>query len=950
MPEEESLPGPFMDPGTPTATGHMARLEAEFRAKEASLAEREGECVVRESEIAAMLRTQAATRAESEAAAQAIARIQAANVGLKAELERREQELSDREFALQAREARSGATSIADRETAVAKAESDSMRLNEASMQREAAADEREKILQELTALMREREHACNARETQLASGEAALRDASVDLLDRSTHQQQRHGPSENDDSADLAMASGLLERRVADVARRETQCEEREAATEDFLDEIRKLHASVQEREQNAAEREETLDKLGEAIERRQANLTVAEKQRGDALDAIQESLSQREREMERREAGGGGADGVGAMTTGVGAMTTVVASASSPPRSPNKKVNFAAVAAAAADGVNKDAGEDHAGDGEPTEKDEEIAKMAKMCEVLMMKCELLELEKRSAEEKLVQMTEVATTAAALAQKLDDAVNSQQVLITETKAERDTLRTALEDGGRTPTAANDEAGGSQTALQKALMDTLVARSEALEAGFVDLEERAQAAQSSSQRDRAALESATARQRLLESEARHLRAENATLASTPPPTKSRVSVRLAKELESAKAEIASLRLARIAADRKAAAAENAAKNAVARIRKSASQGAAKFGKREAERLAEKELGRARRDAERANEELAMVRITHEAELGEMARSAASERGVEAVWVKLADAARHECDENKRALADTEASLDAARREGRAMYATTFAAMAATAAANDKLDFRTAALDACAAALETAAAAAKVDGDDLDGECDFDVVADALSAPIEALGVLEELALTAAAKYADSDVGELEARVCAAVGGVVDAARGIAAAAAALKAINERHALRTPPPSTLTSATSPLAFDAGFDVATSPFTFDQPSPVIVAPAEAPLIDLKSPPRSPVRATPPPAARVPPPRGGRATPPAAAVPWANDLLPRVGRRVDAVVSSPEDSLVASVERATSPAMQRLSAIEASLSSRRVSMMDRIKMFDK
>ena len=490
MPEEESLPGPFMDPGTPTATGHMARLEAEFRAKEASLAEREGECVVRESEIAAMLRTQAATRAESEAAAQAIARIQAANVGLKAELERREQELSDREFALQAREARSGATSIAERETAVAKAETDARALNDASAQREAAADEREKILQELTALMREREHACNARETQLASGEAALRDASVDLLDRSTHQQQRHGPSENDDSADLAMASGLLERRVVDVARRETQCEERERATEDFLDEIRKLHASVQEREQNASEREETLDKLGEAIERRQANLTVAEKQRGDALDAIQESLSQREREMERREAGGGGADGVGAMTTG--AMTTVVASASSPPRSPNKKVNFAAVAAAAADGVNKDAGEDHAGDGEPTEKDEEIAKMAKMCEVLMMKCELLELEKRSAEEKLVQMTEVATTAAALAQKLDDAVNSQQVLITETKAERDTLRTALEDGGRvTLTVANDEAEGSQTALQKALMETLVARSEALEAGFVDLEERA---------------------------------------------------------------------------------------------------------------------------------------------------------------------------------------------------------------------------------------------------------------------------------------------------------------------------------------------------------------------------------------------------------------------------------------------------------------------------
>ena len=46
-----------------------------------------------------------------------------------------------------------------------------------------------QKILQELTALMREREHACNARETQLASGEAALRDASEDLFNRSTDQ-----------------------------------------------------------------------------------------------------------------------------------------------------------------------------------------------------------------------------------------------------------------------------------------------------------------------------------------------------------------------------------------------------------------------------------------------------------------------------------------------------------------------------------------------------------------------------------------------------------------------------------------------------------------------------------------------------------------------------------------------------------------------------------------
>ena len=50
-----------------------------------------------------------------------------------------------------------------------------------------------------------------------------------------------------------------------------------------------------------------------------------------------------------------------------------------------------------------------------------------------------------------------------------------------------------------------------------------------------------------------------------------------------------------------------------------------------------------------------------------------------------------------------------------------------------------------------------------------------------------------------------------------------------------------------------------------------------------------------------------------------------------------------------RVDAATAR-EESLTASVERATTPAMQRLSAIEASLSSRRMSMMERIKMFDK
>ena len=382
-----------------------------------------------------------------------------------------------------------------------------------------------------------------------------------------------------------------------------------------------------------------------------------------------------------------------------------------------------------------------------------------------------------------------------------------------------------------------------------------------------------------------------------------------------------------------------------------------------RIRKSASQGAAKFGRREAERLAEKELARARRDATRAEELLAMAKISHEAELGDMARNAATARGVEGVWVKLADAARHECDANKAALARTEAELRTVRREGRAMCAAAFSAMAAAAETRDRLDFRTAALASAVSAIEAATvrmcpdpsrdvsrdAHAGSSGDPLD----LDAVADALSAPVEALGTLEELALAAAAKYAgdgredggEVEVGKLEAKACAAVGGMIDAARGIAAAAATSRAMHERRAaplddVAGTPTTTTTAATSPMAAFDRASTATSPFAvFDRAEETTTThPARSP----PTPPSPVVRVTPPP----PDP------------PWARDRLPSRGRgypasartaRVDAATAR-EESLTASVERATTPAMARLSAIEASLSSRRMSMMERIKMFDK
>ena len=943
----ETLSGE-MDPATPTAAGHLARLEAELRAKEAAVAEREGALAVREHELNSMLDAQAATRAESENAAAAIARVQAANVELAASLDRRAKELDDREFALSAREARTGAATVAARERDVEKLESETRARDDASAERERAADERERLLQELTALMRERELACAAREEQLATHEAALRDA-AEAEDRS----RPDDASENDAApgSDLALAQGLLERRVAVV-------DERERAATAFLEEIRDLHAAVRDREADVAERESALTRLGDAIEQRREGVEAAERRRADALDAVQASLSAREREVERREAEAEAGEGVAAGAAAADDKPT-------PPRSPNKKVNFAAVAAAAADDVIKNV--EGGGDAEKdAEKDAEMAKMAKTCEVLVMKCELLELEKRSIEEKLAHVTEVASTASSLVQKLDDALESHDRVLAETRAERDELRATLDstDGEDGPSSRAGNGGGKDGALFR----TLVARSEALEAGLVDLERRAAAAHASSERDRASLESALARQRQLESEKRQLesttrslRAENAALASAPAPTKSRVSVQLAKELESAKAEIASLRLALIAADRKAKAAEDAAKNAVDRIRKSASQGAAKFGRREAERLAEKELARARRDAERAREELAMAKITHEAELGDMARSAATARGVEGVWVKLADAARDECDANKAALARTEAELRTARREGRAMCAAAFSAMAAAAETRDRLDFRTAALVACASAIEAATVrmcpdpSRDVSGDVHAGSSgdplDLDAVADALSAPVEALGTLEELALAAAAKYAgdgvredrgEVEVGKLEAKACAAVGGMIDAARGIAAAAATSRAMHERRAaaLASPGPTTTTTtasaATSPFASFDRVSAATSPLAaFDRASETTTT------IDPRRPPPTPaspvVRVTPPP---PDPPRA------------RDDRSPRDGRqaaRVDAATAR-EESLTASVERATTPAMARLSAIEASLSSRRMSMMERIKMFDK
>ena len=59
-----------------------------------------------------------------------------------------------------------------------------------------------------------------------------------------------------------------------------------------------------MRDREADAAERESALTRLGDAIEPRREGIEAAERRRAEALDAVQASLSAREREVERRKA----------------------------------------------------------------------------------------------------------------------------------------------------------------------------------------------------------------------------------------------------------------------------------------------------------------------------------------------------------------------------------------------------------------------------------------------------------------------------------------------------------------------------------------------------------------------------------------------------------------------------------------------------------------------
>ena len=202
--------------------------------------------------------------------------------------------------------------------------------------------------------------------------------------------------------------------------------------------------------------------------------------------------------------------------------------------------------------------------------EKDEEMAKMAKTCEVLVMKCELLELEKRSIEEKLGHVTQVASTASALVQKLDEALESHDAVLAETRAERDELRAALESTDRdvaaSPRAANGGGGEDGARSARSSRDPRRSRLASSTSAPAAPRHRLGAGRGRSGRARASrqLES---EKRQLESAARTLRAKSRLRPRRRPPNRASRPARQGAPVRQSRDRVPAS--GAIAADRKA---------------------------------------------------------------------------------------------------------------------------------------------------------------------------------------------------------------------------------------------------------------------------------------------------------------------------------------------------------------------------------------------
>ena len=399
---------------------------------------------------------------------------------------------------------------------------------------------------------------------------------------------------------------------------------------------------------------------------------------------------------------------------------------------------------------------------------------------------------------------------------------------------------------------------------------------------------------------------------------------SATPTTTTPPELKAAREELDRaraQLHDALGESRAAREALAASERRAKVAEGAAKSAAERIRAEAESRV-----RAAEVAAEMRVATAREEAAEAAETVRLAReiVELERDRAERTRTVRPSRRDGDVLESWAERA----DEAEAANERLRVALDAARVTETAGYGVAFAAMASATTATERGDLLAATCAATAHALEFATRVVR-DGNRTGG---WMAAAETLRAPTEPLVVLEHLAANAAATRWTEGVsgegvdefegGRLEGRVCAATRDIVGCLREAAEAAAGVYArVHEAMGANAKQSSGANakqvSWTSPGSGGEAF-----PSAFPSPPTETTDGLAAFLRDAATPGTyfaNGANTTPGTAAT-----GAYATPGSAG---------SGGGKLD----------WASVERATSPAVQRLNAIEASLAARRIAMFE-------
>ena len=408
--------------------------------------------------------------------------------------------------------------------------------------------------------------------------------------------------------------------------------------------------------------------------------------------------------------------------------------------------------------------------------------------------------------------------------------------------------------------------------------------------------------------------------------------DGATPTTTTPPELKAAREELDRaraQLHDALGESRAAREALAASERRAKVAEGAAKSAAERIRAEAESRV-----RAAEVAAEMRVAAAREEAAEAAETARLAREIVElerdrAERTRIVRPSRRDGDVLESWAERAD-------EAEAANERLRVALDAARVTETAGYGVAFAAMASATTATERGDLLAATCAATAHALEFATRVVR-DGNRTGG---WMAAAETLRAPTEPLVVLEHLAANAAATRWTEGVsgegvdefegGRLEGRVCAATRDIVGCLREAAEAAAGVYARVHEATGANAKQSSGTNAKRVSGANAKQVSWTSPGSGGEAFPSAF-------------PSPPTETTDGLAAFL----RDAATP---GTYFANGANTTPGTAATGAYATPGSAGSgggkldwASVERATSPAVQRLNAIEASLAARRIAMFE-------